>query len=982
MSTLPSLSFGALLRRFRLAAGLTQEALAERAHLSRGAIDTLERGARRAPRKETLALLAKALALSDSERVLLEVAARQGRPVALTTPEQGSFLQPGIGAVWPLIGRTSELMTLQRHLTGEGPPVLLLAGEPGIGKSRLLHETIRRAAERGWTVLAGGCQRRRGQEPYAPLVGALEGYIRRSSLASLRAALDGCAWMVRLLPELAETMLSPVPSWTLPPEQERRLMFAAVGRFLVNIAGPAGTLLVLDDLQWAGADALDLLVNLIRAASSRPLRIVGAYRTTDFRPEDPLSVTLADLAAAGLAAQQRLGPLAPQEAQALLQQVLAKGEYPGVERVEQVLVRAGGVPFFLVSCAEALRAEGPGRAEEVPWNVAQSIRQRVAALPVTAQELLGVAAVIGRQMKRTVLVAASTPSGQDEGALVEVLEEVAQAHLLVEAGEDAYQFPHDLIREVVLSDLSALRRRHWHAQIAAALEQAPGEPPVEQLAEHYRQTDDHEKASLYLEHAGDRARTLYAHSAAEGYYRALLERVDRPLEAARVSWKLSRVLSAQAREDEALALLEQAIERYRLAGDPAGEWRTLTQIGFEYMSLGNYQAGLARLEPWLASVKQAGLPEVQASFQSCLSLLYLYNWQVREALAQSEEALSIAETQGSARGVQLARRVRAGALLGLGHIEEGIQILEPLVPPQEAIRDEGPLTTLFPLSVGYYFIGDFSRGGAALERGLEAAGRMESRLWNAMFQAMQGYGAFLRGEWRQARLDWEQALETTGHSRRSWARSVLRLGLGQLDLAEGQHDQDLPQLEEALTLWQEWGQIPALRQVESMLAEDDLLHGQAASARARLEAIMRRLGDQQSFLDAEFLPLLGWAALELGEEERAEGLIAAGIERARTSQHRLALVDALRIQAQLCVRQQRWAEAEAALEEALILCRAMPYPWAEAKALYIFGLLYQAKGEKALARERLEEALAILHRLGERLYTAQVQAALLTVLEP
>ncbi len=977
MSTLPSLSFGALLRRYRQAAGLTQEELAERARLSRDAIDTLERGIRRTPRKATLALLAEALALSAAERARLEAAARQQGRAASPTPARGAFLTPPGSPSWPLVGRARELTVLEQHLAGAGPPVLLLAGEPGIGKSRLLGEATRRAAERGWTVLEGGCQRRSGQEPFAPLVGALEGHIRHTSLASLRTGLDGCAWLVRLLPELAETTLVPAPSWTLLPEQERRLMFAAVGRFLANVAGPAGTLLVLDDLQWAGADALDLLTLLMRSPAATPLRVLGAYRTTEVRPPDPLGQALADLAAAGLAAQQRLGPLAQEEANTLLQRILAGEQDPGRARREQVLARTGGVPFFLVSCAEALR-HGTLASEEavVPWTVAQSIGQRVAALPVPAQEVLGVAAVIGRQMQRSVLVAACTSSGQDTGALVGALEAVAQAHLLVETGEDHYQFPHDLIREVVLADLSALRRRHAHAQIAAALEQAPGEPPVEQLAEHYRQTDDHEKALLYLERAGDRARTLYAHTAAEGSYRALLERVDRPLETARVCWKLSRVLSAQARDDEALALLEQATECYRQAGDPAGHWRTLTHIGFEYIYLGNYQAGLARLEPWLASVKQAGLPEVQASFQSCLSLLYLYTWQFQESLAQSEEALSIAEPQGSARGVQLARRVRAGALLFLGHIEECIQILEPLVPPQEAIRDEGPLYIFYTLSTGNHLRGDFARGVAALERGLEAAGRMESRLWKGMFQATRGHLAFLRGEWRQARQDWEQALETTRQSRRSWAWFLIRLGLGQLALAEGQHDQALPQLEEALTLSQEWGQIAPPRQAESLLAEEALLHGQAARARVRLEAIMSRVGNQQSVFDAEFLPLLGWAALEGGEEERADVLIAAGIGRARTSQDRLALVDALRIQAQLCLRQQRWAEAETALEEALILCRAMPYPWAEAKALYVSGLLHRAKGELELAREQMEAALAICARLGERLYAERIEAAL------
>src|SRR5437764_10235180 len=185
---------------------------------------------------------------------------------------------------------------MDRPRAGEGRPVLLLVGEPGSGKTRLLHAALPRAAGQGLRVLEGGCQRRGGHEPYAPLLGALQRHIRHASPARQRTELAGCAWLVRLLPELAGGAIAPLPGWTLPPEQERRLMVDAVIRFLANVAGPAGTLLVLDDLQWAGPDALDLLTALVHAAAEVPLRVIGAYRDTEVQPQDPLAVTLADLA--------------------------------------------------------------------------------------------------------------------------------------------------------------------------------------------------------------------------------------------------------------------------------------------------------------------------------------------------------------------------------------------------------------------------------------------------------------------------------------------------------------------------------------------------------------------------------------------------------------------------------------------------------------------------------------------------------------
>ena len=111
---------------------------------------------------------------------------------------------------------------------------------------------------------------------YRPLLGALQRHIRHASPAQQRSELAGCAWLVRLLPELA--------AWTPPPEQERRLMVDAVLRFLANVAGPAGTLLVLDDLHWASPDGVDLLTALARSAAEVALRVIGAYRDTEVGP--------------------------------------------------------------------------------------------------------------------------------------------------------------------------------------------------------------------------------------------------------------------------------------------------------------------------------------------------------------------------------------------------------------------------------------------------------------------------------------------------------------------------------------------------------------------------------------------------------------------------------------------------------------------------------------------------------------------------
>jgi predicted ATPase len=410
-------------------------------------------------------LLADALGLSGQDRAIFESAARGQR----TTPS--GFVSTGPPSTTsgpPLVGRACEFNLLERHLQGEGPPVLLLAGEPGIGKSRLLHEAAARAAGRGWSVLHGGCRQRDGREPYTPLVEALEHHIHRRPPAKLRAELRGCAWLVRLLPGLANAPIAPLPSLPLTPEQDRRLMYGAVVRFLSNVAGPAGTLLVLDDLQWAGQDALALLAALVRSSSQGRLCMVGAYRDTEVQPRDPFSAMLADLAHAGLVTHHTPAPLAPEEARCLLDRLLEDVEGVGPARRERVLRRTGGVPSFMVSCVRGLRLDGrEGGAEDVvPWDVVHGLRQRIEALPEAAREVLRAAAVVGPGAPRALLVAV-VARPQEE--VLAGLEAACRARLLVEAETDAFRFAQDVIREVVEADLGAGWRTVLHQRMAEAL---------------------------------------------------------------------------------------------------------------------------------------------------------------------------------------------------------------------------------------------------------------------------------------------------------------------------------------------------------------------------------------------------------------------------------------------------------------------------------------------------------------------------------
>lgn len=621
-----------------------------------------------------------------------------------------------------------------------------------------------------------------------------------------------------------------------------------------------------------------------------------------------------------------------------------------------------------MSCAEALRSGTQADSEEaVPWTVAQSIRQRVAALSKEAQEVLRAAAVIGRQVERRVLFAAAPVSDQDGDARLLSLEEVGQAHLLAEAGADAYQFPHDLIREVVLADLSAARRAWLHCRVAVALERQPGEFPVEQLAYHYSLAGNEEQAIRYLEQAGDRAWALHANTAAEAYYQELLgylERLGRPLEQARACEKLGQVLETLARYQKVLDVLERAVERYEQVGDLEGQRRTLAHLAHPYGLLGKPQEGIARLLPLVeARADQEASPGL-ILLQAALAWLYSQTHQLQEHLVMAEHTVRQARELHNASVLVQAQHVYGLALLELERVDEAVPVLEAQVQLAETF---GALSTLCSdltnLSIAYLCRGDCVRSHQQSVRAVEVAEQLGDPALLVESLTFLSNTSYQAGDWGQARRDLERAVQLGRHLETPTMIGFPLLVLGRLALAQGQWEEAARYLEEARTCGEKGTPI--------LFAERELLEGHTEAARALLMPLL-------ALPDEEHIPwhFLAWAALERGQEAEAEAWVAEALQRT-TERHEFDwwlnphLVEAL-----LRSHQGRYVEAETALEHALAALWPIPATYHEAKALYFSGLLHVQQGEPVQARERLEAANAILHQLGERLYAEQAERAL------
>ena len=992
MATSRPHTFAEVLRRCRIAAGLTQEQLAERAGLSVRGISDLERGVNRSPRRVTAERLADALSLAPSERAMMLAArdAARTRPDLMRDPLSGA--PTATEAPHPsLFGRERELKAIERHLAGEGPPLLMLAGEPGIGKTRILQEAVARAREQGWTALSGGCHRLGGQGPFAPLLDALQSHLRRVPLAQARADLRGCAWLVRLLPELAERGVTPLPTWSLPAEQEQRLVFDAVARFLGNVAGPSGALLVLDDLQWAGQDALDLLASLMRASEGQSLRILAAYRHTEAPTEHPLNALLADLASAGRVTRLRLKPLAMNASRQLLASILsgADGVQPAMET--RLLQRAGGIPFFLMSCAQEVRAGLLESGEEdvaedrlhgIPWDIAHSIRQRMAALPVPARDLLDIAAVAGRDAPARILLRMGAALGYSSRDLLDALAALGAAHLLIEVSADRYRFPHDLIREAVIAALGTARRMTLHESLAVTLESATdfAPPPPEILAYHYAEAGDARRAVVYLERAGHQARAVLAHTEAEGYYRQLVERLEElalPMEAARARVALGALLLNLERVEEGVVALDLAIATLEQGDDLERLAHAAAYLAAAYAHLGASPECMERILSLAERVSVGAPSEGQGMLCRSLASLYYAQSRMPEWLACIDRLTDLARALKDDNLLVDAMDYRVGYLLRQGRFTEALELDKEVVALAERAENYFTLTYAYHSgSLIYQAMGDLVNDREWIRHAQASAERMGRATPMAHTFSRSGKHWFFAGDWERAREDFTRQFALAEQLGEAWLTSYACLDLGQLDLRTGGEAGGLKLLRRAITSAERSHDFQALRQAHLALADYELVHGQPAAARDRLLPLLDTPGER-AILVTSFLPLLAWAYLELGDEERSTAILLECIERAADSQMRPTIAEASRVRALGAVRRQEWEVSASALEHAIATSREIRYPYLEAKALYTCGQLHHAHGAKERASAALTQSLAILNRLGERLYAECAECLLL-----
>jgi tetratricopeptide (TPR) repeat protein len=710
--------------------------------------------------------------------------------------------------------------------------------------------------------------------------------------------------------------------------------------------------------------------------------VVAAYRDTEIRRRDTLAVLLADLGREELAFRLALGPLTLAEAGVLYDEVAPAPAAEWADVRHRILVQTGGIPYFLLSCAQALDTQvlaEDGRPLEVPSSVAETIRQRVHALGDDARDLLEAAALVGREASRVLLLAVGERLSIPEATVLTRLDEACHGRLLAEQGAYAYVFAHDLVREVVAGDVSAARRTYLHRAIAETLEQAPGKTPVEQLAYHYARGGEPLKAVPYLLQTAERATRLFAHAEAVGYYQQAVELLDASGSAtglAHARERLATVYLQTAHYDDAILLLNQAFDQYRAEGESEGILRVLASLGIAYARRGAAAEGLARLEPLLASIHSSSLSHGLAPVHVALATLYANQGRFSEQFDMAEQAIALATSAGDDQSLLMAQMQKGQALRDMDRLEESLSILKSdVVPLAETSGDQDALArSLYCISVVYHLWGELDQRQQYLERALELAERIGDPSFTVMVLCDLGKNAIWTGDWQRGRIYLERGVALSRTIKRSRFQADSLLGLGVLLLFMGENE-GVRLLHDALALADQSQNRDVRRAAHTALAERDLVEGRPDEAYAHLEPLIDDLASALS-TTIYSLPTLAWALIELGELTRAETLVTQTIARARELNIRPILADALRMRAMLAMKRERWMEAEHALEEALAICQAIRLRNEEAEMWYLYGLLCIQRGERQQAHQRLTTALAICGQMGERLYAPQVERAL------
>jgi class 3 adenylate cyclase/tetratricopeptide (TPR) repeat protein len=734
---------------------------------------------------------------------------------------EGRAATPALLERTPFVGREAEQAELRRCLDraarGQGA-LVMIGGEPGVGKTRLAEELAGEARQRGLLTLTGHCYEMEGAPPYIPFVEMLEATARIVPPEAFREALgDSAPEVTRLMPELRRLFPDITAPLELPPEQERRYLFNSVQEFMERAGRVQPLFLVWEDLHWADDSTMLLIQHIAQRLSEMPVLILGTYRDVELDVARPLARALEELLRQRLAHRLALKRL-PEAGVAAMLQALS-GQEPPPSLVQAVYSETEGNPFFVEEVFKHLAEEGKlfdaqGRWRsdlsigelEVPEGVRLVVSRRLERVSEDCRRVLTTAAVIGRAFSFELLEALTEVEAD---VLLDAVDEAERAHLITSSGdgrEARFTFAHELIRQTLLSGLSLPRRQRVHLRVAEAMERVYVHTLEEQaadLAHHLYQSGtaaDPRKTVHYLALAGERALGAAAfEDALRHYENALsLHPADDRREHADLLFKRGLARRSLGRWEQALADWREALAIYEKLGDAEAVGRVSSIITSQLRWGASYAEALDISRRGLMALGErvsADRCRLLAGAGGTLSLAGYYtagNSMIAQAAAMAEQLAdqrllgrvlaaktvhqwAYSEWGGlidtGRRAVELLRSARdlwhladvlwttQFALLFLGRLDEAAEIGEEVEPLASRLGQLGAL--LVPRRMRWMrelmLTGDIDKYEQFARADLELC-RSADMPWISTSYSYLGLVHFWRGRWREALASFQKAV--------------------------------------------------------------------------------------------------------------------------------------------------------------------------------------------------------------------------------
>ncbi|TMB90636.1 MAG: hypothetical protein E6J45_08570 [Chloroflexi bacterium] len=886
----------------------------------------------------------------------------QGRalplPSALVTPDRA------------FLGRDGEMATLAQawaRVEGGGREIVLVAGEPGIGKTRLCAELASSAHAAGAPVLYGGCSEET-VVPYQPFVEALRGLAREMPTQALRGHIETASSVLgRLVPELEEPARAPAPDGRADPETERYLLFEAVTELLGGLAAEQPALLVLDDLHWADPPTLLLLRHLLRTPRWRSMLVLGTYRDTELSRLHPLAAMLVELRRTRQAARLMLRGLDAGAVRALI--ASAAGHGVRADFADAIHRETEGNPFFveetvrhLVESGLVFQREGrwafdmPVEEMGIPEGVRDVIGRRLSRLSESCNTVLSHAAVLGRDFEFELL---RRVCEFDDEELVAAVEEAADHQVIAERG-NGYVFAHALIRQTLYEELSVARKQRLHLRAAKAIEAMHTRDLTRHIgavALHFRQAGvaaDALTAIDYAVRAADAARDLAAWEEAVDHLRAAIDMaadgLADPARVARLHERLGNLLIVTGLDHATGAShLERALEIDTKLGDEVRAAITHSRLGVDlvYMPTGiDVPRALRHLRAAEAVLAQGQDARPLAYTRMGIAFAALWALDGEAIPDTSEQALALARRLDDDRLLALTGAARAWALMTICRVDDASAALNEAW----AIADRcGDTAAVFTVAwTGYaaqgMLLDDHSAAGEWTQRGLAHRALQGAAGQRRLLLELDAVRCLFSGDSAPAR-------QMLGESS--------QLHYGQLEvfteLYLGDRDRPLDMLSVLIeTRGASGDQWDALyyRQQRALVRR---LRGDFVEAEAELLDVLGSTAQLPRLYARCQLALLAAAMGRGGQAHQhataARALMAPGSDwRGLTGTVRRA--EAVAVEA-------GGTPADTMFDEALDIMRRWRLPWAEAETLVLWGQALARRGQAEQARVRLVTALGI-----------------------